>query len=142
MKSLLFFYIAIHVSILLPAQRADSIPSRPSTDNLTKSKKQKTAAWVLLGGGTLLTAIGVGIGMSDVNEIIAGEDLHTNSAGPILSVIGLTAMAGSIPLFIAAGKNKKKAVASLSFKMENATQLSRVAFVKSQYPAVAFQIRL
>ena len=148
MKPLLLLCLAIHVCIILPAQRVDSIAIKPSTDYLKKSKKQKTAAWVLLGGGTLLATIGAGIGVADATEVVltglfTGEEAQTSSVGPALSLIGLTAMVGSIPLFVAARKNKKKATAaSLSFKMENATQLSRLAFVKSQYPAVSYKIRL
>jgi len=102
----------------------------------------------MLGGGTLIATIGVGIGVAEVTEAVilgpfSGEEAQTSSAGPILTLVGLTAMVGSIPLFIAAGRNKKKAAAaSLSFKMENATQLNRLAFVTSQYPAVSYKIRL
>lgn len=147
MKPLLLFCLAIHVCIILPAQRVDSLAIKPSTDYLKKSKSQKTAAWILLGGGTLLATIGAGITTADATEVVltglfTGEEAHTSSAGPILSLVGLTAMVGSIPLFIAARKNKKKAAASFSFKMENATQVNRLAFVKSQYPAVAYRIRL
>jgi len=148
MKPLLLLYLAIHFSVVLPAQRVDALAIRPSaTDYLLKSKKQKTAAWIMLGGGTLMATIGAGIGMADATEVVltgflTGEEAQTSSAGPMLSLIGLTAMVGSIPLFIAARKNKKKAAASFSFKMENATQVNRLAFVKSQYPAVAYRIRL
>jgi len=100
----------------------------------------------MLGGGTLVTAIGVGVGIAESTETLVSlfseEEPEVSAAAPLLILVGLTAMAGSIPLFISAGKNKKKAAASLSFKMENATQLNRLAFVQSQYPAVSFKFRL
>ena len=99
----------------------------------------------MLGGGTLLATIGAA--MTDVpgamlTSLFTEEEEQTSAAGPILCFIGVAAMVGSIPLFIAASKNKRKAAIFFSFKMENATQLSREAFVKSHYPAVSFKFRL
>ncbi len=77
---------------------------------LQKSKNQKTAAWVLLGGGALMT-IGGAIWFNETFSIdIFGEDDDPgeNTAGFVM-IAGVGAMAGSIPLFIASARNKGRA---------------------------------
>ena len=89
---------------------------------LQKSKKQKTAAWVLLGGGAGLAIAGMSIISKDASNdlsadlttiftlgFVAPEKQKHSAAGPILAIAGSAAMLGSIPLFISAGKNKRKA---------------------------------
>lgn len=67
---------------------------------LSKSKKQKTTAWLLLGGGIVLNSIG------SANDV----DAYGNSRGyQVMSTIGGLATIGSIPLFFASSKNKNKA---------------------------------
>ena len=77
---------------------------------LQKSKKQKTAAWILLGGGT---AIAVGGFATFDSSWDSGSDSTTDIAGVIGTVGFLTSLA-SIPYFISAGKNKKTAM-SITF---------------------------
>jgi hypothetical protein len=80
-----------------------------------KSIRQKTAAWLLLGGGAGITIVGLAI-MPPMNfEWTLGgvgtapvEHKHS-TAGPILAIAGTGAMLGSIPLFITSAKNKRKA---------------------------------
>jgi hypothetical protein len=60
----------------------------------------------------------------------------------LLTVVGIGTALGSIPLFIASGKNKRRASASVSFKMENATLMYHWAVSNNRYPAVAVQIQL
>ena len=74
------------------------------TDYMQKSKKQKTAAFVLLGGGAVLAVVGTAIGSSSWDEEIVsvvgeGEDDKSYMAGGIMMVTGLAAMVGSVPLF-------------------------------------------
>ena len=57
-------------------------------------------------------------------------------------VTGLASMAGSIPLFIAAGKNRRKAAAAVSFKMENSTIIDQWAISARQYPAITISLSL
>lgn len=85
-----------------------------STDYLKKSKKQKTAAWVLLGVGVLSTALGSV--QTNPTGYWGGETTHSNNT--VLLIVGAAAIGSSIPLFIAASKNKKKAM-SVSLKTEN-----------------------
>jgi len=120
-----------------------SNPSKPLTraDYLQKSKNQKTAGWILLGSGAVLSVTGLVIyrnSIEDSNNPF--EFLKGKGAGA--SAIGFLAMAGSIPLFIASGKNRRKAEASVSFKMENATLIGKCAVSNNRYPAVGILVRL
>ena len=56
------------------------------------------------------------------------------SGGAIATAIGLAV--------IASGKNRKKAAAAVSFKMENATIIQQWIVCISRYPAIALQFRL
>ncbi len=68
---------------------------------LKRAKSQRTVAWVLLGGGT---ALFFGGALISVNRTI-----DRNSAWDYLSVTGLVADIVSIPFFVSAHHNKKKA---------------------------------
>jgi hypothetical protein len=107
----------------------DTIPV-VKKDYLAKSKSQKTAAFILLGiGVTTLTIAAVG-------------DLDLDALGAVVVVGGVTTIA-SIPLFIASGKNKRRAMKASAFiKMEKATIIERQSFVQSSYPAITFKINL
>ena len=107
----------------------DSVPV-VKTDYLAKSKNQKTAAFILLGiGVTTLTIASV-------------ADLDLDAVGAVV-VVGGAATIASIPLFIASGKNKKKARnITTNIKMEKATIFEKQFFVQSSYPAVTFKISL
>ena len=93
---------------------------------LLKAKKQNTAAWLLMAGGVGLTTAGLMIISKDAAEDLSGalttvfslgtvvpEDKKDRAAGPILTIAGTGAMLGSIPLFVASGKNKRKATIML-----------------------------
>ena len=73
---------------------------------MQKSKNQKTAAFILLGGGAALAVVGTAIGLSRWDEEIVsvveeGEDDKSYAAAGIMMVTGLAAMVGSVPFFIA-----------------------------------------
>lgn len=142
MKPLLFFCLALGFFTHSTAQYADSTAYKLQADYLNKSRNQKTAGWILLGGGAGLTAIGVIVGVATVWDDIIEGDTRGSSGGPILMVTGLASMAGSIPLFIAAGKNRRKAATAVSLKMEKTTIMRQWAVSASRYPAVALRFRL
>lgn len=128
MKKIMVYFLLVAMPATSFCQTTnDSLPV-VKTDYLAKSKNQKTAAWVLLGGGTVL--IGAGFLIGD-NKNSTFDDAAT---GALLAGIGVLSAIGSIPLFIASGKNKRKGInMSANFIMENAT---------NSYPAVAFKIKL
>lgn len=85
-----------------------------------KAKKQKTAAWVLLGGGTVISSIGLGKAISHVNYFGSQteEDKRKQRTGEALFYVGSAAVLSSIPLYIASARNKR--AAKLLVKNESA----------------------
>ena len=130
MKKIMIYFLMLALPAISFCQKThDTIPV-VKTDYLAKSKSQKTAAFILLGiGVTTLTIAAVG-------------DLDLDALGAVVVVGGVTTIA-SIPLFIASGKNKRRAKKASAFiKMEKATIIERQSFVQSSYPAIAFKINL
>ncbi|MDP4265280.1 MAG: hypothetical protein Q8941_22330 [Bacteroidota bacterium] len=111
--------------------------SHPLTreEYLAKSKHQKTAAWVLLGGGAAL--VGTGLLIGNRNE----SSFDQAATGGIIGIIGALSMIGSVPLFLAAEKNKRKGL-SVSFKKEIAPQLFTGNFINRSIPAVNIRMDL
>ena len=135
-KSILYFLLLALPAASFCQQTNDSVPVI-KTDYLVKSKNQKTAAWVLLGGGVVL--IGTGFLIGDGKN----STFEDAAAGAFFAGIGVLSAIGSIPLFIASGKNKRRAMKASAFiKMEKATIIERQSFVQSAYPAMAFKINL
>ncbi|MGN6164881.1 MAG: hypothetical protein ACTHOF_10105 [Flavisolibacter sp.] len=84
-------------------QQTDSSQSLTQKSYLQKSKSQKTAAWVLLGGGF---ALAVGAAALD-----ASSDWSKSETPYLVAIfVGGASMLGSIPVFIASGRNKRKAM--------------------------------
>ena len=135
-KNILYFLL-----LALPAasfcQNINDTVRAVKTDYLVKNKNQKTAAWVLLGGGTAL--IGIGFLIGD-NKNSTFDDAAT---GALLGGIGFLSTIGSIPLFIASGKNKRRAMKANTFiKMENTRMFQYHSFVQTSYPSIALKIKL
>lgn len=103
-----------------------------------KSKNQKTAAWAMLGGGVALSIIGIVGFTANYDVLVEGGPAETYA---LLTFVGAGLSLGSIPLFIASGRNHRKA-ASLSVKSQHIfiPQQNGLAF-KSQ-PAVSLVIPL
>ena len=133
-KSIIYLLLFALPVISFCQKTSDTVPSI-KTDYLVKSKNQKTAAWVLLGGGTALIGIGFLIGDSKNSTF---DDAAT---GAVLGGIGLLSTIGSIPLFIASGKNKRKAMkAFTSIKMETVPSFQKQFFKQNSYPAFSVNI--
>ena len=115
------------------SQQTDLTQSLTREVYLQKSKNQKTAARILLGSGTALAAGSL---------VWASQNLFSTSSGPVVFLVaGSVAMLGSIPLFIASGKNKRKAM-SMSFKMQPVPQLQKANLVNRQAPSLSLKINL
>ena len=105
----------------------------PQNNYLQKSKKQKTAAWVLLGGGLVLAA---GAAALDANSD------WSKSETPYLVAIGIggASMLGSIPLFIASGRNKKRAMnASAYFQIRQNPVAASTGLTLHSTPTLSLQ---
>ncbi len=141
MKLLLLVSLFSIASATAFSQYADTTVTQQAKDYLQKSNKQRTAGWILLGGGAGLTGIGIIVtATTALGDLIEGDE--GSSGGPILMFTGLASMVGSIPLFLAAGKNRRKAMASISFKMEKTTLNNCWVSSVSRYPVVAIRVHL
>ena len=118
-------------------------------DYLQKSKRQKTTAWILLGGGTAAIIGGSAI-YNKAYEKAANEDplgtlfsfgMNVDPTGAIIAVTGSLAALGSIPFFISASKNKRYGL-SLSLKNERAASVARANLKSNYFPAVAIKLAL
>ena len=97
--------------ISIGQQNNVSYPSPAKEDYLQKSKRQKTAAWILSSGGAALFIIGAAIdsGEPEFNPVCFCYVGSNDGARAALMLAGIGAIGGSIPLFIASGRNKRKA---------------------------------
>jgi hypothetical protein len=135
-------------------QKLEPSPTLSKQDYLRKSKKQKTAAWILLGGGFVLSTTGAVIAATEVTTetvgfIISGlagvaaEEPKASNTSEILLYTGLASMVGSIPLFVAASKNKNLGYkVSTSIKFEEGLLVRQSVLTKIQFPAIALTINL
>jgi hypothetical protein len=109
---------------------------------LQKSKKQKTAAWILLSGGTVMCASGY---IFFIYESFQGDGIYGTKAKLALAMFygGGAAIVGSIPLFIASARNKGIATSvTTGLKMEKTISQLQPDFVKATYPALSLNINL
>jgi len=86
-------------------------PAMTQLDYLQKSKRQKKTGWLMLGGGLATIFLGAAIGTGEALNGSSGG----GSAADVVALAGLGAMVGSIPVFISAGKNKRRAATAISF---------------------------
>jgi hypothetical protein len=144
MKQALVLLLLISVVVNCFGQQATPAPTIQS-DYLQKSKHQKTAAWILLGGGAALFIVSAVIPEGEEEwDTYYGLPMKGNKNDGIKGALGLTgavSMLASIPLFIASGKNKRRALsASADFKMEKSQVVRRAAFADKSYPAAAVKL--
>ena len=132
MKKIIFFSLFLIMAVTSFSQQTNPAPTLTKQDYLQKSKSQKTIAWCLLGGGGLVFLVGV-------NRYFNQRDTIDDN-GTIMLIGGLTT-AASIPFFISASKNKKKA-ASLSLKNEMVPQFFKGGIVSRPTPSLTLKISL
>ena len=123
MKRLLLIIIASLFLFESFSQQIDPAPALTKQDYMEKSKKQKTAAWVLLGGGAALIITGTILSANEVEKDYQNDP--NNPFAPLTEAdfdgpewvftTGIFAGLGSIPLFIASSRNRRKAM-TLSLK--------------------------
>lgn len=143
MKKLMIAILLIMICTSVFSQQTQNTNPLTKQDYLQKSKNQKIAAWALLGGGAALTAGGL-IWFGNEFEINLYEEDDSGDSGEggiILAGIGVAAMGGSIPLFVASVRNKNKAMKmNANIKMEKAGTFNQTGFVSRPYPAVSFRL--
>ena len=107
-----------------------------------KSKRQNTAAWLLLTGGVLMTSSGY---VLFIYEGLRGDGVKSIKAKLDVGLFftGIAVAAASIPLFSASAKNKRAAMLVRGhLKMENNISKLPSPFVKSRFPAISISIDL
>ena len=144
MKKIIICLLLITWSVAsFSQQTTTSKPPLTKADYLKKSKSQKTGAWLLVGGGAAMMAIALTIPIKESNDPFTYINNGYTGGGVILSLIGTLSALGSIPLFIASARNKRKAMNATSFfKMETAPVVGQTGFVSLSYPALAIKINL
>src|SRR5215204_3299567 len=103
MKSILFLFLAIAFQMQATAQN-DSLKQR----YLQKAKKQNTAGWLLVTGGVVLGIYTIAATPKAVATMMTSDQPTTPAAG-ITAPLAVVALVTSIPFFISATSNKKKA---------------------------------
>jgi hypothetical protein len=141
MKQAFTFFLLISVVTNCFGQQTTPA-STIQSDYLKKSENQKKAAWILLGGGAALFAIGVIIPQGEEEEwTFYGPDHKNDGIKAVFCLTGTLSMLGSIPLFIASGKNKRRAASvSANLQMQQSKVIQRAGFAKISYPAVAVKL--
>src|SRR5262245_53047878 len=138
MKGTCILCLLLFLYLIGMSQQTTPTESLSKTDYLQKSKKQKTAAWIMLGGGTVIGLIG----LASIN--VAGTDDPdgvNNTPGTILFATGLASVIASIPMFSASKKNKRKAM-SVSLKNQFLPYLQTTSMVYTVVPSVQIKIKL
>lgn len=111
-----------------------------SEQYLKKSKAQTTTAFVLFGIGTASIVGGIAVSSGGQDDLT--KTLNTVFIGGPLILLGLTLDVISIPVFVAADKNKKRSMeASTSIKFEDVPSWSGGAIRQSSVPTLAIQVR-
>ncbi len=129
MKKIIFIFLLLTMSVASFSQQTTETAT-VKTDYLQKSKGQKTAAWICLG-----------IGVACLVSVAPGD--VTFDILPVLVIGGGALMVSSIPLFIAASRNKRKSkTTSAFFKMETAPVMRQSGTFSRSFPAVSVKISL
>jgi hypothetical protein len=108
------------------------------TEYLKKSKNQRTAGWVMLGGGVAMGIIG-GITFSENFEIFGDGDTEAADMGGILFLTGAGCALGSIPFFVSSARNAGRAV-SLSISNQEIFLPEKNSFATKPQPSLRLRI--
>lgn len=115
MKKIILPLLLVMLSLQNYAQQIPAVKKPYTSDELfLKSKRQKTAAWICLGGGLGLGATGLIItivkGTTEVvSALVLQPEAQDYKGASALMLLGAAGIVGSIPLFVASGKNNQKA---------------------------------
>ncbi len=116
------------------------------TDYLKKSKKQKKIGWILIGSGAAIFVVSAIIPEGELTGELSYPclcyDVHENDdIKGVFILAGAVSMFGSIPFFIASGKNKKRASqASVFINMKKIPVLKGTVISNQSFPALGLRI--
>jgi len=130
MRKIAIIFLLLILATTSFSQETKSTQPLTRAELLKKSRTQKTVAFVLLGVGVTTIAI------------LAPGNTDLDALAPL--AIGATAcIVTSIPLFIAAARNKRKAMnASAFIEMKNIPVMQQKGISYHSYPAVTLKISL
>lgn len=131
-KSISTFLIFAFLTATYGQETTSTIPEVTQANYLKKSRSQKTAAWILLGTGSLATILGT----IEVNPNY-GESTNTN----FLLIGGLALVGASVPLFIASSRNKTRSM-SMSLKNNVLPHIRHNNLSYSSVPSLSLKLRL
>lgn len=133
---LLIILLLLTISMQLTAQQTKIIKT-PLTkaDYMEKSIRQKSTAWVLLGGGSALIVVGVLVGTNK------NASFGNAGTGVIVGGLGFLSTLGSIPLFLASSKNRKKGI-SLSLKDQRDIHSPIISLMHKPIPSLSISLSL
>ena len=138
----IIFFLLLFSNTSFSQQTTNAAPAI-QTNYLQKSKHQKTAAWLLLGGGGTFIVTGIIIPKGDITHVdpAGGKSYKNDGIKSVFTQTGALAMLGSIPFFIASGKNKRKAM-SLSLKNETVPQIFKQSIISLSLPSLTLKLNL
>lgn len=149
-KTLAIFCV-LSYSFFIPniqAQHLENSSTKPGNKDFRyyskKQKNQKTAAWILISGGAVVSVSGMiaqaATSTMDLVMIMAGsEPEEFDQTGTYIAYAGLATMATSIPFFIASGKNKKRA--NIALQQQKITMGNKMN-QQVTYQSLSLRIRL
>lgn len=149
MYKIIAFAVLIVFSTTSFCQQIVKKPTLASTDYLQKSKKQKTAAWIITGTGAtglIVTTVvdagqAVNGGLTTLFSLGTVEPEYKSYTVPYL--LSAACAIGGVYLFIASSKNKKKAnTSSAFFRMEKIPVYQQTVFSNQSVPSLALKISL
>ena len=142
-RSIILACLFLAVGVTIGAAQSNQNTNTFQTDYLKKSKNQKKTACILLGAGGALMITGIIIPKGDITHIdpAGGKSYKNDGIKSVFTQTGALAMLGSIPFFIASGKNKRKAI-SLSLKNETVPQIFKQSILSLPLPSLSVKINL
>ena len=147
MKKIIILNMLLAIAAVSFGQQNTPDQHWKESDYYKKSKKQKTAAWILTGAGVtgLIVTLGVDMGQTStevLTTLFTGvEQEHKPLTVPYL--LSAASVIGGTYLFFASSKNRKKArAASVNINMEKAPVIQGTVFSNQSFPALGVRIDL
>jgi hypothetical protein len=122
--------------------------SLTKTDYLQKSKKQKKVGLILIATGAVLFTVSVVVPKGELTDelsypCLCKDNYKNDDIKAALGLAGVVTALGSIPFFIASGKNKRRANnASAFFRLQKIPVYQNAVFNSRSVPAIGIKIGL
>jgi len=138
MKNSIIFLALMFTFQLAQSQVTDSLTEKSQQEMydfyISKQKKLKTTGWILLGTG--VAAMGVGFALTN-NSSVYGDSSNDWAYGSGFILVGSLSAIASIPVFIIAKKNKRKASTILG---NGEVGIGAIPFNDTRYASVGIKI--